>query len=111
MKIIKRTARPLSPRRELIRRIRHLSPEKVEIVLQTVRSLESDSKKTMADLENDIKTGAYKHWTMAEYNAWDPDYVKLTPKEEAELRKSEQQIAEGDVISLERLCEEEGLCR
>lgn len=110
MKILRRTASPrLSPRRELIHRIRHLSNDKIEILLNTVKSLEAKSTKTMTELEHDMKTGEYKKWTTADYLAWDEDFTKLTPEEEIELEKGRKQIAEGDVISFEQLCREEGL--
>lgn len=99
MKILRRTASPrLSPRRELIHRIRHLSDDKIEIILRTVKSLEAKSTKTMAELEHDIKTGEYKKWTNADYLAWDEDFTKLTPEEEIELEKGRKQIAEGEYV-------------
>lgn len=110
MKTIKRvTAHPISSRRELIRRIRHLSDDKIEILLNTAKTFETESLKSIAELEHDIKTGDYKKWTATEYAAWDKDFVKLTPDEEIELEEAERQIAKGDVISLDQLCREEGL--
>lgn len=95
MEVKKYIAYPSSPRRELIRRIRQLSPDKIEILLQAARNLESESKKNMEELENDIKTGAYKNWTTSEYKLWDPDYVKLTPDEAIELEKSNKEFEKG----------------
>lgn len=94
MEIRKHIARPLSPRRELIRRIRTLPIDKIEILLNAARSLD----KTAEELENDIKTGAYRNWTASEYKLWDPDYVKLTPDEAAELEKSKQQFDKGEYV-------------
>lgn len=94
METKRHTARPISPRRELIRRIRTLPIEKIEILLNTARSLD----KTIEELETDIKTGAYRNWTASEYKLWDSAFVKLTPDEAMELKKSKQQFDKGEYV-------------